>query len=219
MQDTYEAYNCRQPSTGLPVCLPSLLVLNPRKSTQQHQTSAQPQPVSQVLPAHLVQVGKAMTVLVPPVNNAGVHVSNWQRKVSIQLIARKIIVALGWCNITNDLCSHFTQGCVSAVLVPPPPQSPRMCLCCSVPMCCLAAGVVLLFNCSVPAQRHIASEHAHRALSRDTTGQCKGRAERGTSKARDKHGEYVRDEHGEAQARRARVVSGENHRGSRKQGE
>ena len=55
---------------------------------------------------HLVQIGKAMTVLLPPVNDAGVHVSNWQRKTIIQLIARKIIVALGWCNITNKFCSQ-----------------------------------------------------------------------------------------------------------------
>ena len=47
-----------------------------------------------------------MTVLLPRVNVAGVHVSNWQGKVIIQLIARKIIIALGWCNITNKLCSQ-----------------------------------------------------------------------------------------------------------------
>ena len=47
-----------------------------------------------------------MTVLLPPVNDAGVHVSNRQRKVIIQLIARKILVALGWCNITDELCSQ-----------------------------------------------------------------------------------------------------------------
>ena len=47
-----------------------------------------------------------MTVLVPPVNDAGVHVSKWHGKVKISLIARKIIVALGWCNITNELCGQ-----------------------------------------------------------------------------------------------------------------
>ena len=47
-----------------------------------------------------------MTVLLPPVNDARVHVKNWQGKVIIQPIARKIIVALGWCNITNEFCSQ-----------------------------------------------------------------------------------------------------------------
>ena len=46
-----------------------------------------------------------MTGLLPIVNDAGVHVSNWQGEVIIQLIARKIIVALGSCNITNELRS------------------------------------------------------------------------------------------------------------------
>ena len=47
-----------------------------------------------------------MTVLLPSANDARVHVSNCQGKVIIQVIAKKIIVALRWCSITNELCSQ-----------------------------------------------------------------------------------------------------------------
>ena len=65
---------------------------------------------------HLVQVGKAMTVLLPPINDAGVHVSNWQGKVIIQLITSKIIVKLGCCNITNEICSQQRSQTFTCIL-------------------------------------------------------------------------------------------------------
>ena len=50
-----------------------------------------------------------MRVLLPRVNYARVDVNNWQGKIIIQLMARKPIVAVRWCNTTMEFCSQ--QGC------------------------------------------------------------------------------------------------------------